>query len=309
MSPSIEVAIAHLSAGRPEEAVHLVERGLLGAPDLAFLFVDLAVAHAESGAPALAIDAVRRAVSLDPDVQNGYPLWSNLLMPGENYIAVLRRLHEFLAPRNYLEIGIRTGKSLACARAPTVVVGVDPQPCLEQTPQTTCTIFPLGSDDFFATQDIAKVMGAKSIDFAFIDGLHVFEQALRDFINIERNAGSGTLVAIHDTLPVDALTAGRERATTFWTGDVWKLAICLREARPELMIATVMTPPSGLTLVGGLDPQSTRLSGDYEGIVDRYGKRELHPDFEARKQITNAIPNDWEHIRRWLATRVRVGIA
>jgi hypothetical protein len=46
------------------------------------------------------------------------------------------------------------------------------------------------SDDYFATHDLSKDLGG-AVAFAFIDGLHSFEQALRDFSNIERHAMCG----------------------------------------------------------------------------------------------------------------------
>jgi Methyltransferase domain len=38
---------------------------------------------------------------------------------------------------------------------------------------------------------------------AFIDGLHHFEQVLRDFINVEKRATSEGLIVIHDCIPFD----------------------------------------------------------------------------------------------------------
>ena len=45
------------------------------------------------------------------------------------------------------------------------------------------------SDDFFASHDLAQVLGGRPVDLAYIDGMHQFEFALRDFMNLERYVG------------------------------------------------------------------------------------------------------------------------
>jgi hypothetical protein len=92
------------------------------------------------------------------------------------------------------------------------------------------------------------------IELAFIDGLHRFEQVLRDFINVERHSTAGTVVLLHDCLPLDGETASREHTTDFYFGDVWKAALVLRRLRPALEMITVRTAPTGLCLGRGLDP-------------------------------------------------------
>ena len=48
-------------------------------------------------------------------------------------------------------------------------------------------------------------------ELVFIDGLHLFEQVLRDLINVERHSTTDTVVLLHDCLPLDEVTSGRRR--------------------------------------------------------------------------------------------------
>ena len=108
-------------------------------------------------------------------------------------------------------------------------------------------VFHETSDAFFARQTREEALGKHRVDFAFIDGMHWFESALRDFIFTSKlgRAFRDGVVALHDCLPIFPLTASRERRTKFWVGDVWKIVGILREYRPELRVKIVATAPSG----------------------------------------------------------------
>jgi len=190
-----------------------------------------------------------------------------------DYYEALAILHEALVPRTYLEIGVATGESLLLAQAHTLCVGVDPEPMPDEHPARhlpNAVIFEETSDTFFAIRDLNAVLRGDPLDFAFIDGMHLFEYSLRDLINIEANSHAGTVVAVHDCLPIDAVTSSRERTTVTWTGDVWKLVACLQKYRPDLDVAIADASPSGLCIISGLDKRSTVLSGLYEVLLDEY---------------------------------------
>ena len=105
---------------------------------------------------------------------------------------------------------------------------------------------------------------------AFIDGMHLFEYALRDLINIERHCSPGSVLLVHDCYPQDEVTAARERSTRRWSGDIWKLVLCLREYRPELRLATLDVAPTGLAVITGVDSGSRVLAERYDEICERY---------------------------------------
>lgn len=176
---------------------------------------------------------------------------------------VLKSVHEHLRPRSYMEIGVRHGASLVLATCPAV--GVDPDPdILCELPATT-RLVRTGSDDFFAdgTDPILK----DPPDLILIDGLHLFEQALRDFMHAEKHAHPDTLVIIDDVLPNHPIQASRERQSIVWTGDIWKLTGILAQYRPDLTLRLLDTAPTGLLLVSGLDPASRVLWDAYNPIV------------------------------------------
>lgn len=181
------------------------------------------------------------------------------------YLRVLESLHLDLMPDCYLEIGVRNGGSLRFAQCEAI--GVDPAPHLT---------FPLGvrtrvevatSDAFFAAWSDSL---SRPIELAFIDGMHLFEYALRDFMHIERRASRYGVVVVDDIFPNHPLQAARERVTRVWTGDVWKLRDCLERWRPDLTLTLLDTQPTGLMLITGLDPDNAVLATRYDDILRHY---------------------------------------
>jgi hypothetical protein len=205
----------------------------------------------------------------------------------------LRELHRVLRPRNYLEIGVNDGKGLALSRVPTI--GVDPEFWVTKPVQCDLQLVKATSDAFFERADPIRHLrsgrnplrnarrgrplfdhwrGGTTLDFAFIDGMHLFEYALRDFINVERFSRPTTVIAMDDMLPrrrVEALRGGNPDG---WTGDVFKVALVLRELRPDLTLIPVDSEPTGVMLVLGADPTNTTLRERYDELEARW----LTPD-------------------------------
>jgi hypothetical protein len=192
---------------------------------------------------------------------------AELRMPGEDYLVWLEWLYRLLAPATAVEIGIFRGRSLALHQPPTVVVGIDPQPSVEQPLRAETHIFAQTSDDFFAAGRLGAVLDGRPVSVGLIDGLHLFENALRAFIKLEALSAPDSTILIHDTVPLDEPTQRRERETQFHTGDVWRAVLCLMKHRPDLEVFTIATPPTGLTVVTGLDPTSRRLRTHYDEYV------------------------------------------
>jgi len=156
---------------------------------------------------------------------------------------------------------------------------------------------------FFAERRLVPLLNGQPLALAFIDGLHVFQQSLKDFMHVESFCGPRSVVLIHDTAPLDELTQRPDRQRTFYTGDVWKTVLCLKHYRPDLDIFTIATPPTGLTVVTGLDPTSRTLLDSFEEAVGRFS----HTAFSALEcsleTALNVVPNDWSIVQARLKAR------
>ena len=204
-----------------------------------------------------------------------------------NYLGVLAELHQTRRPRTYVEIGVWQGAGLALAGDDTLCIGIDPKPDVSESLAQRCHLERMTSDEFFSGPRLGELLGGQTVDMAFVDGMHLFEFALRDFMNLEASVGPESLIAVHDCLPRDQVSASREPFAdpSFWTGDVWKLAVCLLDYRPDLAITLLDVAPSGLCLIGGLQPGDTTLRDNYATILERY------------------VPMDF---RDWVAYRTRI---
>jgi hypothetical protein len=238
------------------------------------------------------------ALRVDPGNTDAYLGMSQIRMPGAGYRDVLRWVHEKLEPATYLEIGVANGASLALARPPTIAVGVDPAPAISQPIAVEHHLFPETSAAFFGRHDVQAFLGGRPPAMVFIDGGRTLPMVLEDFWQVEAISGPDTLVVLHDMIPFDEITQRPERVYEFYTGDVWKLLHCFAEVRSDLYWVTVRTPPSGLTLVTGLDSTSMVLRDRYDDWVERYGglafeDAEVHPG--------PLIDNRREAVSEWLA--------
>ena len=228
--------------------------------------------------------------------------WRNGPLP-RAYVERLAQIHALLRPRTYLEIGVKHGLTLRLAGPDTLAVGVDPEAeiTLPLSPRTR--VRRETSDAFFATRDIAREFEGMPIDLAFIDGMHLFEYALRDLINTMAHCGPAARIILHDTMPFDRQMALRERETDAWTGDVWKLVPCLRRHCPRLGIVTLDTAPTGLTIIANIDRADRALSRHYDAIVAEF----VALDFAAYEAEGPALLNLVADDPRETAARLGIG--
>jgi len=249
---------------------------------------------------ALCRQAVERA-----DYSRAYTLMSRLALPGEDYFHVLARIHRHLRPRTYLEIGVSRGESLACVLPQTQVLGIDPAPNLARPPPANVRIYRETSDDFFARYVPSAELGGQPVELAFIDGMHHFEYALRDFINVERACSGSSVILMHDCYPLDERTARREQVTGFWSGDIWRLMLLLRTHRPDLVVRTIATPPTGLGIVLNPDPTSQLLADRVDELIGEYLAKDFGVLATRKPEALGLIENRWAVIRELLDRRGR----
>ncbi len=115
---------------------------------------------------------------------------------------------------SYLEIGC-AGNLLFHSVAAKRKVGVDPAE--GGTHRMT-------SDAFFAAN-------TEKYDVIFVDGLHEYQQVRRDALNALACVEEGGWIAFHDLLPSTWKEHHVPRLQETWTGDCWKVAVELSQAK------------------------------------------------------------------------------
>lgn len=220
-----------------------------------------------------------------------------------DYYELLPRIHSLLRPRTYAEIGIRSGESFLMAKTAVAAVGIDPAPKLCKPLPAAFKVFQLTSDDFFSQHSLMKELGDRSCDLAFIDGMHLFEFALRDFIGFEQAAGQNSTILIHDCYPQLRIVADRERSTDVWAGDVWKLILCLKKYRPDLSVWSIDVPPTGLGVVRNLNPKSTVLQDHLTKICDEFVGMDYGVIENNKAQELNRVDANWSMVKSILKSR------
>jgi predicted O-methyltransferase YrrM len=240
-----------------------------------------------------ALSACKQMLQINDRYNQAHMLMAKIMMPGPNYANLLSRLHRRLRPETYVEIGVATGASMAIAGPDTRCIGIDPCPRVTAKICGRARLYPITSDEFFERYDLFSELGVERLELAFIDGLHLFEQALRDFINLEKYADSQTVLLIHDCYPPTELSAERERVMAYWAGDVWRLIPCLLKYRPDLKVGVVPALPSGVGLVTNLNAASTVLTDNFDEIVAEFAALSYTELDAGRQELLNPMANDW----------------
>ena len=84
------------------------------------------------------------------------------------------------------------------------------------------------SDEFFLNNK-------KKFDLIFLDGLHTYEQTIKDIKNSLRFLNSKGVILVHDCLPKKIWNQIVPRVYGHWNGDVWKAIV---EARTYSNVST-----------------------------------------------------------------------
>ena len=104
--------------------------------------------------------------------------------------------------------------------------------------------FEMTSDDFFDREK--KLLSERKIDVAFIDGLHSYDQALRDVRNCLPYLAPNGIIILHDCNPItkamgtpaDSFAEAESKNAPdwdkLWCGDVWKVITNLRSLKKDL---------------------------------------------------------------------------
>lgn len=147
---------------------------------------------------------------------------------------------------SYLEIGVSTGETFNQVRARRKVA-VDPAFGFSPPPNNPSVQYhSVASDKYFGNQELFELF-----DVIFLDGLHTFEQTLRDFTNSIDRLNRGGLIVIDDVLPNHWYASIRDYQTSIlvrdalkiqdrsWMGDTYRLVFFLKSFFQQYDYATV----------------------------------------------------------------------
>jgi len=142
-------------------------------------------------------------------------------------LSLINHLGKLINAQNYLEIGVESGVTFNQVNIPSKFA-VDPN--LKVKSETlNGTFWDATSDEFFSSLDpIFK------FDLVFIDGLHTFEQSLKDLLNSSARLSEIGIIVVDDVYPSDYLASlvdhqiCADLKTEFgyadrnWMGDVYR---------------------------------------------------------------------------------------
>lgn len=184
-----------------------------------------------------------------------------------NRLSVINDIITSIQAQSYLEIGVHAGSVFFNVEVP-MKYGVDPKflfsisETLEDKPLfingklcfLDANLYELTSDQFFeiyAPDDLKD-----GIDVVFVDGLHTYEQSLKDVKNCLPYLNDGGVIIMHDCNPLSYATAYPAKKSMDevlnlakqgeipgwnynWNGDVWKALVHLRVEYDSLNIFTL----------------------------------------------------------------------
>lgn len=146
-------------------------------------------------------------------------------------IQLIQHLINFNRYKSYLEVGVknrRTFDNITCEQK----VGIDPVLIISSEKEKGIDMFKQDSDTFFKENK-------NTFDIVLVDGLHLYEQAMKDVINSWNCLNLNGAIVIHDCLPKTAVMCSRKRVTREWTGDVWKVIVWFRKGYAKIPCSVI----------------------------------------------------------------------
>lgn len=210
----------------------------------------------------------------------------------------LNALAKGIGAKTYLEIGVWKGDTFHNVDT-ALRIGVDPSPLFDWKASLNASthFHPMKSDQFFSSE-----AGRYRFDLAFIDGLHEYQQTLRDFFSTLALSRKRAIWVIDDTHPSDYFSALPSQDQAFrgraqygstsqsWHGDVFKVVLALHDFFPALSFCTIATGGNPQTLVWrqprkGFKPRFGTFEAigraDYFTFADHIDLFNLKPEEEA----------------------------
>lgn len=219
----------------------------------------------------------------------------------------ISRLSEIVHPQSYLEIGTFRGETFNEIAIPSKDA-VDPSFKFDTKAHASPSVrfFEVTSDEYFL-----KHNKGKKYDIIFLDGLHTFEQTMRDFCATMSTSHDRTVWLIDDVWPIDVFSAHPDQSTALrfrhmtdskrkaWHGDVFKMVYAIHDFFPNVNFRTIKTGGNVQT-VAWREPREdfTPRHNNLETITrltyfDMYDSQEIFR-FGTEDEVI-------EDVRRWAA--------
>jgi hypothetical protein len=193
-----------------------------------------------------------------------------------NRIDIAQNILDRLGGGTYLEIGVSSGSSFIPMKAKKKW-GVDPFYVLTKKRLLKYSVFSaLGlkieklfrttSDQFFSRKQ--KMLARHGITVCLVDGLHTYQQALRDVLNTLPYLKPDGVIVMHDCNPATELVGAPAESINellkrdlpgwdgSWSGDVWKAVVHLRSLQNDVE-AFVLDCDTGVGIVTKRKPKAT----------------------------------------------------
>ena len=84
---------------------------------------------------------------------------------------------------------------------------------------------PVSGGNLRMTSDLFFLENKNKFDIIFIDGLHIYEQVIKDIFNSIKILNPDGIILIHDCLPRKLWYQTPTRMSDTWNGDVWKAIV------------------------------------------------------------------------------------
>lgn len=168
-------------------------------------------------------------------------------------VSVIQSFVDCFERPNYLEVGVEDGFTFHAVQAARKVA-VDPVFRFEAPSPAVTEIreyHQILSDDYFG----ARKSGGRKFDVIFLDGLHTFEQILRDVLNaIECLADNGVIViddvwptsyaaSLPDTSDMLRVREASPDGSVAWMGDVYRVVQFIDTFLQQFRFACTDTDP------------------------------------------------------------------
>lgn len=221
-----------------------------------------------------------------------------------NRLEVIQAIIDCKNAKLYLEIGVESGDVFLNVKA-RKKIAVDPHNVITGKSRFRSIFkdlsnlfneyYEMTSDTFFQTGGLVKY----GIDVVFVDGLHTYEQSLRDIHNSLQLLQEDGVIVLHDCNPKSAAIAypaascqqaaslNLEGWTGEWSGDVWKTIAYLRSTQKDLKVF-VLDCDYGIGIITKGEPES--MLGYTKKEIDDFSYQDLE---KSRSKILNLKSIDY----------------